>query len=94
MRVSGVGGTLRVGYQEAATLARWEIVPLGTGAYVFHGRVASAHPFWATQGPLDLVLTVGQTEMAWRGAVPSAAEGEDVTATLAQRPTVTEHARL
>lgn len=66
--VTGFTGTLRVGYQTAASLESWSVAITPEGAS-FVATVVSRHDYWSTLGPLDLVLDVGRERWCWRAVV-------------------------
>lgn len=61
---SGDRGELRVGWHKAADLGAWSLVQDGLG-YQFRARVVDRHAVWSTQQPIDLVITLGETEWVW-----------------------------
>lgn len=75
-----------MGYQEAAALGAWRMLPEGDG-FRFTARVVSEHPYWITQEPLDLSISVGRTEWLWRG-VSVRRSGEDCVIHLVERPII------
>ncbi len=89
MRVTGQRGELRVGYQVAARLGRWEIVPIASqgAAFQFTATVESEHDYWFAKRPQDLVLAVGATEWLWRD-VRYDQRGGEVLLVLTERPVV------
>lgn len=94
MRARGEAGALRVGYQVAADLGAWEMVLAQRlpRAYLFRAVVTREHPYWITQEPLDLSLTVATVEWLWRG-VTVTRDGAYVTVELAERPIVSERSQ-
>lgn len=95
MKASGSYGELRVGYQRAARLTNWQIIPADgyprRFGFVFTATVAEEHAYWVTQEPLDLALWLGNAEWLWRGIVPRR-DGVRLTVSLAERPIVSERA--
>lgn len=91
MRARGETGALRVGYQVAADLGAWEMIlaPRLPRAYLFRAVVTREHPYWITQEPLDISLTVATVEWLWRG-VTIVRDGHYITVELAERPIVSE----
>lgn len=72
MRASGQHGELRVGYQQAAVLAGWEITPSPAPGpppltYTLRARVTHENSYWITQRPYSLALSLGPTEWVWHG---------------------------
>lgn len=91
MRARGDCGALRVCYQRAAVLGAWTLeqerrLP---ASYLFRAQIVTAHDFWITQRPIDLVLAVGTTEWLWRDVALIVAEGE-ARITVTERPIVSE----
>lgn len=93
MRATGNEGTLRVGYQVAAELGRWEMAqaPQVPRTFRFTAQVEREHAYWITQKPLDLVLSLGTAEWLWRDIVVER-KGDRVEITLSERPIVSERA--
>lgn len=61
LRMTGVGGTVKVGYQVAARLQSWELA----GDQIL-ARGAQIDPFWITaEGVKTLSLPMGRTEWRW-----------------------------
>lgn len=87
MNMKGPRGTIRCGYQTAATLGAWSIVPRAPKGVSFEGALVDAHDYWLDQDPLDLVLAVGSTEWIWRGITVVRAEGR-VYIDLLDRPII------
>ena len=93
MRASGSSGVLRVGYQWAADLGPWELVPdpATRKAYVLRARITSLNSYWLDREPLDLVLTVSNVEWLWRGVtLARGPDGRDVSIVLREMPIVSE----
>lgn len=89
VRARGNAGALRVGYQTAARLGRWDLsirqaVPR---AFRLTAEVASVHDYWVTQGPFDLVLALGRVAWVWRGVAADALAGQLVV-DITERPAV------
>ena len=90
MRISGEGGRLRVGYQQAATLGWWTLtrVRLGpTPAYEATAQVAELDTFWAEQRPMDLELVMGQRSWCWASVEPRLS-AESLAVTLEGGPAI------
>lgn len=92
MRATGNYGELRVGYQRAARLGSWTLEATPSRAFAFSANITEKHDYWATQGPLDLVLVLGHTEWIWRGIVPTPLN-EHVRCEVKERPIVSEHVK-
>lgn len=93
MKVTGQRGELRVGYQVAARLGSWEIVPGPHAAFQLTATIHDEHEVWSGQpGPKDLVLSLGSAEWSWSGVSPER-RGEHVVVVLTERPAVTVRAQ-
>lgn len=91
LRASGPAGCLRVGYQWAADLGAWTLEPDADhcGAFRLVAALRRTHAYWFDQAPIDLVLTLGNTEWIWRGVeVERGPQG--VSVVLAERPIVSD----
>lgn len=64
---AGTRGTLRVGYQVAATLGPWRLTLAARlpAAYRLEAAVDRTHGFWITQGPFEVALAIGPDTWAW-----------------------------
>lgn len=66
LTLRGLVGALKVGYQTAATLGRYELTTLEPGYYAFEAAVVEQDDFWLSQGPLTLQVEVGPSRWSWR----------------------------
>jgi len=85
----GPDGTLRVGYQMAATLGAWSLrtrhaVP---PSFSIEARVISSDMFWSTQAPMALDLRFGKFHWVWAPVEPCFENGR-VTMKALGRPTI------
>ncbi|OHD24744.1 MAG: hypothetical protein A2Y38_05980 [Spirochaetes bacterium GWB1_59_5] len=87
MRVRGVSGELRHGYQQAAALGAWAIESEDRIGYVCRAQVEAESDVWSARRPLDLILVLGPVEWTWRGVEPDLAGGT-VRIVLDRRPDV------
>jgi len=89
MRASGPSGELRVCYQRAAVLRDWTLdqEPAVPRAYTFKASLTQVDPFWITQRPIDLVITVGLTSWHWRDIQPEI-DAHTLSVTLRERPII------
>jgi len=85
MRVRGVSGELRHGYQQAAALGAWAIESEDRVGYVFRAVVEAESDIWLAQRPLDLILELGPVEWTWHRVEPDLGDGV-VRVVLARRP--------
>lgn len=84
--LKGRGGTLRVGYQVAATLGAYTLQPSGAGEWSVEASVAETDAFWLSQPAAQtLELAVGQQRWIWRGVV-LAVDGSVVRGTVQGHP--------
>lgn len=82
----GKGGSLRVGYQVAATLGAYALSPAGGGAWSVEASVSESDAFWLSQPAAQtLELAVGQQRWIWRG-VALAVDGAVVRGTVQGHP--------
>lgn len=82
----GQTAELRVGYEIAACLGRWEMTKDGRG---FHLSASVIHQnlYWLTTGyPIDLCVTVGRSSWRWRNVVVTG--GDPVIVTGQGKPEV------
>lgn len=86
MRASGVGGTLKLGYQTAATIAEWAIRVDGS-AFKLTARIEKANAAWIDSRPLDLTVRLGPVSWYWREVSPTIDDG-NVSLTLMRRPDI------
>ena len=72
LRVTGLSGQLRVGYQVAAELGPWrlELAPQLPRQYEVHARVYRTDAYWLSERPMTLTLDVGSDVWAWAVAEP------------------------
>ena len=93
LRATGPSGALRVGYQWAADLGPWKLVPSDDRprAFALHAQIIRHHRYWIEQRPLDLALTFGSCEWLWRD-VEVVWNGDAVSVIVAERPIVSERA--
>lgn len=82
-----MSGEVRYGYQPAAKVGRWEMMPKNEHVMTFKGAAAEVNDYWITQEPLDLMLRVGRTEWTWKGVTVTVADGS-VYADLKDKPVV------
>lgn len=88
VRMSGEVGELRVCYQRAAQLGRWQMLPAsGRGRYSITADLVSTNAYWMTQHPLDIALVLGGTEWLWRD-VAVTQDGRQVRVEVSEPPIV------
>lgn len=97
-RMAGATGALRVGYQVAAVIGAWaiELTQTPQRVFQFRGVVADVDTHWMQENArdgFDLAVALGNAELLWRG-VRIAIDGTILTATLTDRPIVTEWAPI
>ncbi len=83
--VRGHSGRVMAGYQCAAHLGAWMLVPSGPGRFSVTAQVGTVSEHWLAQEPLDLVLDVPGGEWHWHGVAPSRAVGS-LAAVVRGRP--------
>ena len=73
----GTGGTVRHGYQTAATLGAWslKLAEALPRTYVLSAGVDVVDRHWLGEEPLDLTLHVGPDDWTWRGVEVTVAGG-------------------
>lgn len=86
MRVKGVRGVIRWGYDTAATLNGWSVSPEKNGTFKLSATVAESNPFKVTQRPLTFVAPLQGAELRWSITTMVITNGT-VTATLGKRET-------
>ncbi len=67
MRIAGVGGWVRVGYQTAATLGAWTLSYAG-GSGAIESVAITRDTFWLSAPQVDVSLCLGPRQWIWRGA--------------------------
>ena len=89
LRVSGLRGQLRVGYQVAAELGPWRLAlaPQLPRTYTVDAIVDQISAYWIAERPLVLALEVGRDMWVWAHVDPSIG-GDTVTAVVCGAPTV------
>lgn len=65
MQLYGVSGELRVGYQQAALLGKWEMQVPTSLENVFEATLRQVDEYWITQRPLILVLHINAKQWRW-----------------------------
>lgn len=98
MRVTGRSGSLRVGYQVAADLGMWsfELIDLTPRRFACAATITRRVPHWFRVGEtdgFDLVLTLGGSDLVWRGLRTVTADSTRLSVELSERPEVIEWAR-
>lgn len=90
MRVTGVSGELLAGWHKAAALGPWEIQGDSAASYRLSAEILSEDPYWSEHRPLDISLHLSDSvAWVWRSAT-FRKTGNMLTATVAQRPDVTQ----
>lgn len=85
LSVRGRTGSLKVGYQQAATLGDYTLTTLGAGTYRVEASVVETNACWLSQGPLTLEIEVGPQRWSWR-EVSVELDGGRVSCTVSGRP--------
>lgn len=91
LRAAGQYGELRVGYQKAASLARWELSPTATrqpAAFTLRATITHENAYWITQPPFGLALTLGPVEWVWSSLQNVQRDGDTLTADVHGAPLV------
>ncbi len=83
--VHGQEGRIKVGYQVAAKLGPFSLVPIGQAKWEVRAPVTSADAFWLSQSPKTLELTIGKQRWIWPGEGLTV-EGGAVRGTVSGRP--------
>jgi hypothetical protein len=83
--VRGREGRIKVGYQTAARLGSFSLVPVGESQWTVEASVTTADAFWITQRPQAVELTVGKQRWIWAG-VSLEIGGGIVRGTVSGRP--------
>lgn len=66
LTMRGPSAELRVGYEVAACLGRWQLDRTETG-FILSAPVIHRNLYWLTSGfPVDLCVTVGRASWRWR----------------------------
>ena len=66
LTLRGPSAELRVGYETAACLGRWELTKTASG-FTLSAPVVRCNQYWLTAGyPIDLCLTVGRASWRWK----------------------------
>ena len=90
MRIAGVGGWVRVGYQTAATVGAWTLTRLRSQpeqAYEATASLTSMDAFWSQQRPCTLELMVGSRAWVWANIEPLWT-AQSLTVTLTGGPVI------
>jgi hypothetical protein len=66
--VRGREGRIKVGYQQAARLGPFSLVPVGDTQWQVEATVTTTDAFWVTQKPRTLELTIGKQRWIWSKA--------------------------
>lgn len=98
MRIAGATGFLRFGYQRAARVGSWTVELTRDTPREFRCRaeVSEVNEHWMAENDgdgLDLALHLGSAELLWRGLRVDVSDGV-MTATLRERPIVTDYAPI
>lgn len=89
VQADGARGSVRCGYQTAATLGAWQLTRSSVmpPRYVLAAAVVAAYPHWLAQERLTLRLVIGDRAWTWRDVVVEVARWE-LSATLDGVPTI------
>jgi hypothetical protein len=68
LTMTGRGGVVRCGYQEAARLGTWKMEPRDQQFRV-SGTLDTVDDFWISQEPLMLALPMGRTQWTWPSVI-------------------------
>lgn len=85
--VRGQSGQVVAGYQLAASLGAWLLVPAGAHRYTVSAAATHTSEHWLNYRPLRLVLDIGWSQWSW-DSVELRWQGDRVTAVVTGRPRV------
>lgn len=85
LSVRGQQGRLKVGYQTAADLGPYSLLPVAPGEWRVEATVKTADAYWMSRGPLTLELSVGAQRWSWRDVSAEVADGS-VRCTVTGKP--------
>lgn len=74
MRITGVGGQVRAGYQLAARVGAWTLERALAGPspeYTLTAEIVARDAYWAQQAPLAIDLVMGQRMWTWDPMQPA-----------------------
>jgi hypothetical protein len=85
LAVSGQGGSIKVGYQTAATLGPYSLTPVEPGIWQVKASVKTADAFWLSQSPRVIELVLDKQRWRWSAEGLMVVDGT-VSGTVTGRP--------